>query len=1476
MLKQMKKYYSKLKISRILQSVAIVLISAFLLQCGSSPVVVPADIIDTTAGTLSGDAYPRITTVQPPDLTTLAPTNTNYIIVFSLPIDGVSLNTISITSSSIGPLTQGTHYTITPYAGNMSAIITFNPYGTGNASNPIPAGDIVIMTIGAGVTSSTQPLNNPGTYQFTVNPAGVPDTTLPAVALASRFPANGATNVPLNTTVSLNFTEAVSLDNSSINPGTFYLTGPSGIVPCTRTISGASPTWTVTLTPAENLISNATYTVNVTTGIKDISGNAISAATSWTFQAINIPYDPYGGVPSFQAGFPRVDSVESTGTSASISWDTNKPITSVLRFGRDNNNPPTSGTPISNTNYITSDTGIITGLTSGKQYYYRVDITDNQSATASSSMVPPLGIFITPTTETPVNVRATTGNQVIEYADERVRFVANSGALVIWSDYNGANYSLHGQLYNNTFAQQWGGTGADLFTEAGQDYHYISSAEDFQGEFIVLATRAGAGIYAKRISAAGAVVDWGTTSNAQSATDTGLQISATGTKAWAVPVYTGTITNVTSGTTTMSYLASPFRIYDPTVDFTSGSAVLTNDIVYNPATHQGTTVTTTNYRYILAQTANTIAAGNTYQIADGNSNFSSGLPSTNHTFLSTTTYNSGGTTAYTNHGYSFPSWFDSGDIIYNSATGNYGIITGSGTVYPTIADSTTDGTGAFQIIDTTNSPFTAVLGLGDLAYNVSSTTYTHISSYVSASTLNVATDIFTTGQNYRVFDNIDTGTGTAQIPNRMVKSVSASAAAGYMVYQTSTAPSPMWSNVAKVNSVISPTEVVLNINIFGTATQNYEMWSNTPIFSGTTPNTTTGYLVGSNGTDFSTLTAHDLIYNVTQSSCSRVRSPLSISTTNTPNDTVQLNNAATGVTSGDNYIIYHIVETGTANIIAPNRLYNAGASWSVGDVVENTSTSQYAFVTQVLPNEITLSTSIFNATSQGYKLYQRLLTSAAYSDYCTTHGLYTPFRYITTSWGINILGGNTFNLYNNRGHSSIAATLPANPLFANLADFSAAGVLNNDIILNITNPFGAPNPNYGIVQTKLNASALSLTNAVFADAENFNIIRYTFNFYVIDPTIIRTQGTATVGSGAGILLDSSHSGPNAFTSSTAAGDVVYDIATSQYALVSNVAASQLTLSPSITITSGDRYIVIRQRNVLFVWQDGVNIFFRVISYDKLGANTIPTNILAPTSMIAGTNPYAFSDEAGGSIIIYESGGVIYSQRVDGIGVLQGVPYPIDTSATTQTIVKAIPDGHGGAVVLYRKSGATTLAAQWIQNTAGVLSRQWTATGTAIAAIVTSNEDFAYNYNGGAPYIVVVWEQTNDIYTRRVGNGAWATLQITNNASIQTNSHIYLNGANTLITWDDRRWITLVGYGIYGIKINTATGAKDAAWTANSGGTADDNGIPLMMNKFNKNNTPYRVVSFNNGGSVRMIWEDTRDKNVNSVDILSMDISTITP
>ncbi len=101
------------------------------------------------------------------------------------------------------------------------------------------------------------------------------DTTAPQVV--SVMPAPGATDVPMTVAPSATFNEGMQAPEA----GAFTLEGPGG--PVAGTASYDPATWTMTFTPASALTPNTTYTATLSTAIKDLAGNPLATAYTWSF-----------------------------------------------------------------------------------------------------------------------------------------------------------------------------------------------------------------------------------------------------------------------------------------------------------------------------------------------------------------------------------------------------------------------------------------------------------------------------------------------------------------------------------------------------------------------------------------------------------------------------------------------------------------------------------------------------------------------------------------------------------------------------------------------------------------------------------------------------------------------------------------------------------------------------------------------------------------------------------------------------------------------------------------------------------------------------------------------------------------------------------------------------------------------------------------------------------------------------------------
>jgi hypothetical protein len=109
------------------------------------------------------------------------------------------------------------------------------------------------------------------------------DTTPPT--MTSVFPEDGTSGVSINTVISATFSEA--MDSSTINTHSFTLTGSN----VSGTVTYNPDTYTATFTPDSNLELGHEYTATLSVAIKDIAGNPLAEAYSWSFTTLISTYD---------------------------------------------------------------------------------------------------------------------------------------------------------------------------------------------------------------------------------------------------------------------------------------------------------------------------------------------------------------------------------------------------------------------------------------------------------------------------------------------------------------------------------------------------------------------------------------------------------------------------------------------------------------------------------------------------------------------------------------------------------------------------------------------------------------------------------------------------------------------------------------------------------------------------------------------------------------------------------------------------------------------------------------------------------------------------------------------------------------------------------------------------------------------------------------------------------------------------------
>jgi hypothetical protein len=224
-----------------------------------------------TTGTIADASSPTVSATNPANTATAVPINQKITATFSKAMDSTTITATTFT------VLNG----VTPIAGSVTyagLTATFTP-----AAN-LPASTLLTATITngakdlAGNALTTGGLA-PNPWTFTTGT--VADATLPSVILTN--PANSATLVPINQTISATFNKA--MDPFTITTGSFFVTGP-GTTPVNGSVSYDPASKIASFTPQGNLAPNVTFTATITTGAKDVDGNPLVSGVApnpWTF-----------------------------------------------------------------------------------------------------------------------------------------------------------------------------------------------------------------------------------------------------------------------------------------------------------------------------------------------------------------------------------------------------------------------------------------------------------------------------------------------------------------------------------------------------------------------------------------------------------------------------------------------------------------------------------------------------------------------------------------------------------------------------------------------------------------------------------------------------------------------------------------------------------------------------------------------------------------------------------------------------------------------------------------------------------------------------------------------------------------------------------------------------------------------------------------------------------------------------------------
>jgi len=269
---------------------------------------VTTGVVGATGSAIANVNSWSFTTAQGPVPTVTAVTpasGTNGVLITS---------TVTATfSEAMDPSTvTGSTFTLTGGGASVTGTITADPTNTiftFTPSAPLAYNTTYTALITTGVEAASSapevPLAANYTWSFTTPPP-------PPAMISTVTPASGSTGIAITgTTVTATFGAAMTA--STINTGTFTLTGPSGAV--AGTVSYNATTFIATFTPSVSFTNGATYTATIAASVTDSLGGPLGTPYTWSFTTVT-------------AGVPTVTSV--TPTSGATNVDAANAVTATF------------------------------------------------------------------------------------------------------------------------------------------------------------------------------------------------------------------------------------------------------------------------------------------------------------------------------------------------------------------------------------------------------------------------------------------------------------------------------------------------------------------------------------------------------------------------------------------------------------------------------------------------------------------------------------------------------------------------------------------------------------------------------------------------------------------------------------------------------------------------------------------------------------------------------------------------------------------------------------------------------------------------------------------------------------------------------------------------------------------------------------------------------------------------------------------
>ena len=319
---------------------------------------------------------PLTATITPADQATNVSVSAGISVAFNREINASTIHSATVYLMQGASIVSGT----LTVAGTNAAV--FIP------SSPLSYNTTYTLTVTTGVTDTLGPpqsLSANVTSTFTTQA----DTALPTVSLVS--PGSSATNVSTNANIFITFSKAMAAATLNTTNITLF----DGATPVTGTVATFGTTGAY-FTPTSVLSNSKTYTVNISTGVTDTSGNAMASSysTFFTTTAATIDLTP----PTVTSTNPA-NGATSVAISQTILVTFSKTISSAT-INSTNITLMQGVTPITGTVYSVGSNGAVFQPTSALAYntVYTITLTTGITDTATTPNALAAPVIVTFTT----------------------------------------------------------------------------------------------------------------------------------------------------------------------------------------------------------------------------------------------------------------------------------------------------------------------------------------------------------------------------------------------------------------------------------------------------------------------------------------------------------------------------------------------------------------------------------------------------------------------------------------------------------------------------------------------------------------------------------------------------------------------------------------------------------------------------------------------------------------------------------------------------------------------------------------------------------------------------------------------------------------------------------------------------------------------------------------------------------------------